>query len=141
MNPDAIAARAPIAFLRRFTRKPLAVEQCELCRTPLASCHRHLVEVRNGRILCACDPCAWRFPTAIEGRFKLIPRTVRALPGFRLSDARWESFSLPINLAYFFSRSLDRKVRALYPSPGGATESLLALSAWEGLVADNPALT
>ncbi len=30
---------------------------------------------------------------------------------------------------------------AFYPSPAGATESLLSLAAWEALVADNPWLT
>src|SRR5207237_5374445 len=46
----------------------------------------------------------------------------------------------PIGLAFFFSRTPAGKVVALYPSPAGATESLLPLEAWEELSAENPVL-
>ena len=47
---------------------------------------------------------------------------------------------IPINLAFFFQNSLDSRVSALYPSPAGATESLLPLAAWNNIVQANPAL-
>jgi len=43
-------------------------------------------------------------------------------------------------MAFFLANSKLGRVTAFYPSPGGATESELALDAWEGIVADNPAL-
>ena len=46
---------------------------------------------------------------------------------------------IPINVAFFFSSEPGR-VTALYPSPAGATESLLTLEAWEELAAENPVL-
>ena len=96
----------------------------------LASEHRHLLEVATRSIVCACDACALRFQAVAGGRFKLIPRDAYALPGFRLDDAEWENLALPINLAFFFYHSPSEKMMALYPSPAGATESLLPLSSW-----------
>jgi hypothetical protein len=76
----------------------------------------------------------------VEGRFKVIPRDARALPDFQISDADWESLSLPISLAFFFYDTPNEKMTALYPSPAGATESLLPLTAWEAIVRQNPVL-
>jgi len=47
---------------------------------------------------------------------------------------------VPINMAFFFRSSLENRVLALYPSPAGATESLLALESWNDIVARNPVL-
>ena len=122
--------------MRRFVRtrtesgitRP-APEHCELCSVELPRTHRHLLEMTNRRVVCACDPCAMRFHDVIGGRFKLIPRDPRVLPKFKLSDAEWENLSLPIDLAFFFFSSLLKKVTAMYPGPAGATESLLPLTA------------
>jgi hypothetical protein len=73
-------------------------------------------------------------------KFKRVPRRVRSLPGFLLSDAEWNGLMVPINMAFFFRSSLEDRVIALYPSPAGATESLLALESWNDLVARNPVL-
>ena len=47
---------------------------------------------------------------------------------------------VPINMAFFFKNSLEGRVIALYPSPVGATESLLELESWNEIVARNPVL-
>jgi hypothetical protein len=47
---------------------------------------------------------------------------------------------IPINMAFFFKSSLENRVVALYPSPAGATESLLALESWNDIVARNSIL-
>ncbi len=133
----------PFATLRRFanTREvQKSRERCELCCDVLSSEHRHLLEVATRSIVCACDPCALRFQAAEAGRFKLIPRDAHALPAFRLADVEWESLALPINLAFFFFQSPLEKIMALYPSPAGATESLLPLSSWRHIVVKNPVL-
>jgi hypothetical protein len=62
------------------------------------------------------------------------------MPGFRLTDMQWNSLLLPIQLAFFFNSSTENKVIALYPSPAGATESLLSLEAWDDIVRENPGL-
>jgi hypothetical protein len=47
---------------------------------------------------------------------------------------------LPIQLAFFFKSTPDKKVIALYPSPAGATESLLPLESWDEIVGQNMSL-
>jgi hypothetical protein len=134
------------AALRRFSRAaagrtPTAVvERCELCSARLTPVHRHMLEMATGKIVCACDGCTTTFLPVVGGRFKVIPRDPRALPDFQISDADWESLALPINLAFFYYDTPKKKMMALYPSPAGATESLLPLTAWESIVRHNPVL-
>jgi hypothetical protein len=135
-NPEPQA----FATLRRFVRSRAAVERCELCGLELAREHRHLLEVSNRKIVCACDPCALRFTDVVDGRFKLIPRDARILPDFRVTDAQWDDLALPINLVFLFHDSVAGKTTALYPGPAGVTESLLRLEAWQTLLEQNPAL-
>ncbi|HSU52778.1 MAG TPA: DUF5947 family protein [Candidatus Dormibacteraeota bacterium] len=134
-----LAARTPFATLRRMARPRSNVEQCEFCNLPLPATHRHLLETAARKIICACDACALRFDNVI-GRYKLIPRDTKPLSDFRITDAQWDSFSLPIELAFFFRSSPVGRVVALYPSPAGATESLLQMASWDALASENPEL-
>ncbi|HWF19355.1 MAG TPA: DUF5947 family protein [Verrucomicrobiae bacterium] len=141
MNPKLSTGQGnPFAALRRLARPRAAREHCELCNMAVGPEHRHLLERSSRKVICACDACAMRFEGVIGGRFKLIPRQPHALPDFHLADEQWESLALPINLAFFFHRTPEDKIIAYYPSPAGATESLLPLTTWEALVADNPVL-
>lgn len=130
----------PFTSLRRLARPRANVEHCEFCAVPLGSTHRHVLEVANRKIVCACDPCALRFENVI-GRWNLIPRDARRLADFQLTDGQWEGFGLPIKLAFFFRSTPAGKIVAMYPSPGGATEALLPLGNWEEVTAANPVLT
>jgi hypothetical protein len=133
----------PFSMLRGFaSRRPAAPpeERCELCGVSLGPEHRHLLESATRKIICSCDACALRFESVVEGRFKLIPRDVWSLPDFRMEDHAWEALALPIGLAFFFHDTPRGKMVAYYPSPAGATESLLPLEAWNSLLNDNPAL-
>jgi hypothetical protein len=133
--------RDPLSALRRFARpRAAAVERCELCSAGLAEEHTHLIEPATRQIVCACDACALLFSGRAETKYRRIPRRVRRLADFQLSDAQWDGLMLPIGMAFFFHSSAAGKVTALYPSPAGATESLLALDAWEDLVRANPVL-
>lgn len=138
-------AGSSLKALRRFAsagraRTVVEAERCELCSVLLFPQHRHLLETQSRKIVCACDPCALRFQNVIGGRFKLIPRDGRALPGFQITDTDWEALALPINLAFFFYSTPSRKMIAMYPSPAGATESLLPLTTWEAFAGTNPDL-
>ena len=135
---DGEPREGPVATLRRFAQTREAEEHCDFCAVPLSTNHRHLIEASNRRIVCVCDPCALRFQNTVGGRFKIIPRDARALPDFQISDAEWESLALPINLAFFFHDSVTGRTVAMYPSPAGATESLLPLTSWTGLAVNNP---
>ncbi|MGI8955963.1 MAG: DUF5947 family protein [Chthoniobacterales bacterium] len=140
------------ATLRRFAGPPKndgarppappapEVEQCELCSLRLPPTHRHMLEMATRRIVCSCDPCTLLFEKEEAAKFKPIPRDSRPLPDFQMSDLEWEGLSLPISLAFFFYDTPNKKMAAYYPSPAGATESLLPLTAWETLVVANPIL-
>jgi hypothetical protein len=58
-----------------------------------------------------------------------------------LSDAQWDTLQVPVNVAFFFfnSDSDVQRMVCFYPSPAGATESLLSLDTWDEIMAANPA--
>lgn len=139
--------KTPLLTLRRFAGSRRAAdaparaeEQCELCSRPLAPEHRHLLQMETRRVVCACDPCALRFHDVVDGRFKLIPRDVIALPDLEIGDAQWDRLAVPIDLAFFVRSTARDRVVALYPSPAGVTESLLPLDAWSELASAHDAL-
>jgi hypothetical protein len=116
------------------------VERCEMCSAELPPAHTHLVEPANRQLVCACEPCAILFSGQSETKYRRVPRRISRLPDFRLTDGQWDSLMIPIQLAFFFKSTPERKVVALYPSPAGATESLLSLDAWDEIVRANPVL-
>jgi hypothetical protein len=117
--------------LRQFTRVRRStareVERCEMCSAGLAPEHPHLVELVSRQILCACDACAMLFDGMEKSKYKRVSRQAQRLIDFEMTDSQWESLLIPINMAFFFHSSADRKMIALYPSPAGAVESLLPL--------------
>src|SRR3954469_15872725 len=135
----AVSGKNPFATLRKLARPREPAEHCDFCNLVLPPGHRHLIEIATRKIICACDACALRFDNVV-GRWKLIPRDTRPLSNFRMTDAQWDAFALPIQLAFFHYSTPAGKVLALYPSPAGATESLLPVGNWEALVSENPEL-
>jgi hypothetical protein len=132
--------RGPFATLRQFVRERAAVERCELCSAELAPDHQHLIEPASRQLLCCCDACAILFSGQGATKYRRVPRRIRFMPDFRMTDAQWDSLMIPINMAFFFQSTPAGRVVALYPGPAGATESLLSLASWEELVRDNPIL-
>lgn len=124
------------AILRQFVRPRNNKEPCELCGIELYAEHPHLVEPASRKLLCACDACALLFSSKEASRYRRVPRDVRYLKNFELTDSLWDSLRIPINIAFFYSTP-SNKVIALYPGPAGATESLLDLEAWDGIVQQN----
>jgi len=137
---DSLGGARPFARLRELARRDPPAEHCDLCGQALAEHHDHLMEPAARRLLCACGACAVLFSGQTGGKYKRVPRQVRMLEDFELTDAQWDSLRLPINLAFFFYSSPQRKMIAYYPSPAGATESLLPLDAWEEVAQANPLL-
>ena len=127
--------------LRRFVRPRAAVERCELCSAELSPEHEHLAEPSTRQLLCACQPCAILFTGDTERKYRRVPRRIRYLSTFKLTDAQWDSLMIPIGMAFFFRSSAAAKTLAVYPSPAGATESLLDLESWETVVQENPLLS
>jgi hypothetical protein len=135
-------AENPLSTLRRFVRRTSSsdAEFCELCSGAIGQGHQHLLELGKRNIICACDACALLFSSQAVPRYRRIPRDVRMLRDFVLDDQQWNSLLIPINLAYFFHNSSAGRVLAYYPSPAGATESLLDLEYWEAIAETNPVL-
>ena len=123
--------------LRQLARRPRNVEHCELCSVPLPGGHPHLLEPIGRELLCACDACALLFSGRAGAKFKRVPRRVRLLANFHMNDAQWDSLMLPINMAFLFRSSPEGRMVAMYPSPAGATESLLNLESWGEIVQEN----
>jgi hypothetical protein len=101
---------------------------------------RRTPELAQRRIVCSCEACALLFTGRAGAKYRRIPWPARLLANFKMTDAEWDALMIPINLAFFFSNSLENRVSAFYPSPAGATESLLPLSAWNQILDGNPHL-
>ncbi len=119
---------------------PAAEERCELCGEPLPEEHRHVADVVNRSLLCACRGCAILLGREGAGgaHYELVPERRRLLAE---SPLDLEGLDLPIDLAFFFYSSAVGRVIALYPSPVGATESQLPIDVTlEGFEPDVEAL-
>ena len=127
-------------ILRRFVRRSSMSERCEMCSQELAANHQHLLELVSRNLICACDACAILFSDQGGSKYKRVPRRIRCLVDFRITDSQWEGLMMPINMAFFFKSTPQSRVVALYPSPAGATESLLSLDTWGEIVFENPIL-
>jgi uncharacterized protein DUF5947 len=130
--------------LRRFrVAKPVirAGERCEMCAEPIGEPHSHVANIENRAILCTCRPCYLLFTQrgAGRGNYRAIPQRFRHDPHFALADRIWDSAGIPVSMAFLFVNSVQGSTVAFYPSPAGATESMLPSESWSELLADNPA--
>jgi hypothetical protein len=113
-------------------------ERCDLCGRDLNEDHRHMLQLEERRIDCACDSC-WSLRSG-DPEYRPVGTRIAWLPELQLSDETWAGFGIPIGLAFFMRSSTAGRVVGLYPSPAGATECELDLAAWEGLCEANPIL-
>ncbi len=109
-----------------------------MCSKELMVSHQHLLEPQSRKLVCACDACAILFCN--HTRYKRVPRHIRFLPDFHMTDGQWDALMMPINMAFFFRSTPQNRVIALYPSPAGAMESLLSFDSWGEIELGNPAL-
>jgi hypothetical protein len=157
-GPQPITAEA-VALLRKITQprtQQFDVEQCEMCAESISSEHSHVASLAERRLLCSCRACYLLFTQEGAGarRLRAIPDRYSKLPEFAISDAQWDLLSIPVNVVFFFNQSqpvdpadaaadrVDAAVGsvatvACYPSPAGATESMLDLELWQQILADN----
>jgi len=150
MSGDApLAAGTSAPRLQRLIERaparreqPAEEERCELCGEPVSLEHRHLLDVEQQKLLCACRACSILFDRreAGGGHFRLIPERCRRVEDFALSAGLWEELRIPVELAFFVHSTPLARVAAFYPGPMGPTESLLRMEAWGELVAANPVL-
>jgi hypothetical protein len=139
-SPNEIGGPAEtLSALKRFSRSRPQVERCALCSAPVAEEHQHLMERQSRRIECACDACAILFCGQEGSKYLRVPRRIRQLRDFAFTDLQWEEMMIPINMAFFF-KDENGRMTAMYPSPGGAIESLLESDSWDEIFAQCPAL-
>ena len=60
---------------------------------------------------------------------------MRRSPTCGCPPRQWDALQIPVSVAFFFVNSTLDRVSAFYPSPAGATESLLPLDTWDELTA------
>ncbi len=140
-----ITGDEPTSVLERLARRgpPARVgERCEMCATPVADEHGHVVDVEHRGLLCVCRPCYLLFTPdgAGQGNYRAVPDRYVDLGRDGIGPQLWDRLEVPVSVAFFFHNSALGHVVGLYPGPGGATESELALEAWDDLVAALPAL-
>jgi hypothetical protein len=118
------------------------VEHCELCGDRIPPDHRHMLDLRNRELMCACRACKILFDSGAAGggHYRLVPDRRLRLVGFHMDDVAWEELRIPVDMAFFFHHTEAGRVVAYYPSPAGPTESLLELDAWTELERANPVL-
>lgn len=126
----------PFQALRQFAQRG-PVEYCNLCNVRVGQTHAHLIDPANRRILCACPSCSALF----GGKYKRIPRRVRFLEQFKLTDNQWDNLAVPINMAFFFHSTVGTQVVGLYPSPAGAIESAMPPDRWREIAENHPVLS
>jgi hypothetical protein len=112
-----------------------------MCAQQLPERHTHLVDLTSRSLMCSCRACFFLFSPegAGGGRYRPVPERYLRDPGFRLSRAQWEELAIPVGIVFVFTRSDSDQPAAFYPSPAGATESLLPLDIWEQVMRANPA--
>ncbi|HEX8868122.1 MAG TPA: DUF5947 family protein [Lentzea sp.] len=138
--------------LRRFTGTPRAlreqraarmdqVERCEMCGTPVASRHGHVVDVQRRALMCSCRACFLLFTThrAHRARYRAVPERHLRDPDHPVTAAQWADLEVPVGTAFLLRTSTGATV--FYPSPAGATERPLDTAVWNRLAVAHPLVT
>lgn len=107
------------------------VDRCELCSIALGDPHRHVVDLEQRSLCCACGACAILFVTG--ERFRTIPERVLAESNFELTQAEWTALGIPVGLAFVFASSRRGGHVVCYPGPAGITEAESDPGMWEAL--------
>jgi hypothetical protein len=137
-GPAGRAGPLPVPFA--MSRPKPRGECCEMCGVDINDEHQHVSNIETRSLLCTCRPCYLLFvhDGAGRGNYRAVPDRYLTDPDFQLSEGQWEQLQVPVAMAFFFYNSALGRIIAQYPSPAGATESLLDLAAWETITAENP---
>jgi hypothetical protein len=137
--------RSSLAGLRRFLeRRPAEglAQRCEFCSEALAEEHSHVVKLEPRAMVCACRACWLLFtPEGAGGqKYRAVPARYTSPRGPVVTESRWDELQIPVGMAFFFVNSALGRPVAFYPSPAGATESLLPLGTWADMEGADPSL-
>jgi Family of unknown function (DUF5947) len=138
-SPSIAALRG---FVQRRKQDQGRMEHCELCSEIVPSNHSHLLNLSNRDLVCVCQACSLLFSEqgSGAGKYLLVPKRYLALEEFQMADEQWDDLMIPVNMAFMYWSTGAKAVMVYYPSPAGATESLLDLEGWQELAKSNPIL-
>ncbi len=145
MSVASQAGRSPLDVLAKFRQpveRPRPGERCDMCGELVPDEHEHVVNTESRSLMCTCRGCWLLFTSSGAGanKYRAVPDRYVDLGGLSVAAGNWDELQIPVSVAFFFFNSTMDAVAAFYPSPAGATESLLPLDAWTRLAAANPAL-
>ncbi len=131
-----------LSSLTRFAAAGRAASphaRCELCGNAIDDAHRHVVEIGQRGVSCACQACSILFTQSEAGsRFRTIPDRVRVDRSFALSAATWAELGIPVSLAFCYRDSARAAGVVCYPGPAGVTDAELEPAAWDAITAATP---
>ncbi|HLX48924.1 MAG TPA: DUF5947 family protein [Streptosporangiaceae bacterium] len=132
----------PTALSWPQTRPAAPDETCEMCATPIPAGHNHVADLEKSSLLCACRACYLLFENseAGGGHYRAVPERYLADPARPMTPAEWDELEIPVGLAFFLYSSRRDEVTGFYPSPAGATECRLDLTAWQRIAQAHPLL-
>jgi len=125
----------PAAFVR--DRRSARPERCDLCGTPVAARHGHVVDTGRRSLLCACRACFLLCPAG-EARYRAVPDRYLWDPRRPIARLDWRGLGIPVRFAFFVH--CGTRVTAFRPGPAGAAEAPLPPGLWAELAAAHPLL-
>jgi hypothetical protein len=131
-------AGPPGSLLEQRSALMRQLEQCEMCRTPVAARHGHVVDTKRRSLLCACRACFLLFTKgdARRSRYLAVPERHLCDPLRPVSVAEWDGLDIPVNSAFVLRTGAV--ITAFHPSPAGATERALSPGFWAEFAATHP---
>lgn len=126
------------AFAR--DRRSARQERCELCGTPVAARHCHVVDTGRRGLLCSCRACFLLCTgcPAGEARYRAVPERYLWDPRRPIARLYWRGLDIPARFAFFVR--CGTRVTAFQPGPAGAAEATLPAGLWVELAAAHPLL-
>ncbi|MBE1495637.1 hypothetical protein H4696_002737 [Amycolatopsis lexingtonensis] len=126
------------AFPAALNRGAVRPEACELCGTPVAGRHAHVVDTGRRGLLCACRACFLRCTRCDGARYRAVPERYLWDPAHPVACLDWRALGVPAGFAFVLRRGT--RVTAFQPGPAGAAETTLPADLWTDIAAGHPLL-
>jgi len=136
----------PLAVIERIRSTRVTndgVERCELCASPVAMEHSHLVDLHKRRLVCCCEACGSLFEVPLDGgksqelalaRFKRVSTRWKKLGDVVMGRELAAELCLPVGLVFLMCSSPSGKAVGLFPGPLGIAEAEISDDGWAGVL-------
>lgn len=131
-------AGPPGSLLEQRSAQMRQLEQCEMCGTPVAARHGHVVDTKRRSLMCACRACFLLFTkgAARRSRYLAVPERYLWDPLRPVEVAEWDGLDIPVSSAFVLRAG--SVITAFHPSPAGATERPINPGFWTEFAAAHP---